>query len=695
MPQVIFTYIVFFLWMSCSYLSTAQPLEIDTVVTSNVESDHFKIRLPKVANIESYEILFSNYGVFNEIEIEGEIQQFVGDYNNIQRTKAINQKLKKQGIEPTLITFFIQPVLEIKEEAISQQAITGELSNKSLSFSRKVVKTNTKGEETDVNMEDQQGNQKVTENISTKKSSKNAEENKLNQIDQKKENTIEEIVQQAQVEMEPVDSTITLPARPGVKNKSPEDGFDKLREIVKDTDSLTNLSKAGTNTFSNIEPDVENNLPQKLPESGEYVLLLPLVNNPQVYQIVLKDLGYVQQVELADGSLWHYFGFFDSKESATLFIPKLSERGFVKKMPVVPFKAVQQEAQLLYDETKIPIETKLNNIEKEKSPIPASINFSGEYFRIELPKVNNPEIFFKVFEDVGNTYSEIAPNGDAIYYIGAFETTDAAIKQLENLKPRGLSNGSIIRFSGEKRINPYRKEQLDIKKENTQQLEEFTAKKQEPLIKTNPKGLYQIQLGQVDNPEVFQEVFGDIGKIKVGYLEDETEFFYLGNYYLKEDAEFVFKQLKERGLTQMELVNIQAKNKPNTIQPVADQIQTSSNIIKEKETAKVDEPLTDKAVSPLIENPVANKKKVDQTSKDLLNTSKEIKRYRIFLGQLDNPKFYQNILKEFGTVKSVTKDAAAVYYLESFSTTKVAQLVVEEIKSLGIETPLKIEAFQP
>ena len=140
MPQVTFTYVAcFVLWMSFGYLSSAQPLEIDTIVTSNVESDHFKIRLPKVANIESYKILFGSYGVFNELEIEGEILQFLGDYNNIQRTKAINQKVKKQGIEPTLITFFRQPVIEINEVAVSQQAITGELSNKSLAFSRRVM----------------------------------------------------------------------------------------------------------------------------------------------------------------------------------------------------------------------------------------------------------------------------------------------------------------------------------------------------------------------------------------------------------------------------------------------------------------------------------------------------------------------------------------------------------------------------
>jgi len=298
---------------------------------------------------------------------------------------------------------------------------------------------------------------------------------------------------------------------------------------------------------------------------------------------------------------------------------------------------------------------------------------------------------------VGNAHSEIAPNGEAIYYIGAFDTPEAAIKRLKDLKPRGLANGSIIRFSGKHRINPFRKDQLDVKKDVSKQLEELVPEKKEPLIKTNPKGSYQIILGQVDNPEVFKEVFGDIGKIKVDYLEDETEFFYLGNYYVKEDAEFVVKQLKERGLTKMELINTQPEKKPAVVQPVADQVVEPVEAIKKEESPTVNKPIVNKTNTKAVAdvNPVPDKLKKDISLVQPNTTSNAITRFRILLGQLENPKFYQNILKDFGTITSVQKVDATLYYLESFSTMRVAQLVIEEIRALGIETSLEVERFTP
>ncbi len=683
MPQVTFTYVAFVLWMSCSSLSYAQPVEIDTIITSNVESNHFKIRLPKVANIESYKILFRNYGVFSELEIEGETQQFVGDYNNIQRTKTIDQKIKKQGIEPTLITFFRQPAIEIKEVAVSQQAITGELSNKSLAFSRKVMELPPNEYEIEV-FEDALIEEKDDQAL--------REEEKKETVD----NTNEAIqtTEATKTDTDIEESTVkaSYPDRPGVKNKP-------IEESNPETETINTKDNLAKMVDEKVEPFIPDNLPEKLPESGNYVLLLPLVDNPQVYQIVLRDLGHVRSVELTDGSLWYYFGFFDSAESASKFIPQLNERGFKKDMPVVQFEAVKQEAQLLYNDAQVPVETEVNQIEKEKPASSKTINLKGDYFRIELPKVSNPEIFFKAFEDVGNTYSEIAPNGEAIYYIGAYETTEAALEQLERLKPRGLSNASIIRFSGDHRINPYRNDQLKPKEDISKQLKNLFPEKKEPLIKTNPKGKYQIRLGQVDNPEVFKEVFGDIGKIKVGYFEDESEFFYLGNYYVKEDAEFVVKQLKERGLTQIKLINIQAdtkltegdavkvisiKEKPKITQPIADKVELSE---------KMEAAIVPKISEPIKEEPLVNRA---ETANIVDQSTKEITRYRILLGALDNPKIYQNILKEFGTITQEAKaDATTLYYLESYHTLRVAQLVIEEIRALGIETPMEVVVFKP
>jgi len=676
MPQVTITYIAFVLWMSCSCLSVAQPLEIDTIETSNVESDHFKIRLPKVANIESYKILFSNYGVFTELEIEGEIQQFVGDYNNIQRTKVINQKIKKQGIEPTLITFFKQPVLEVAEVAVSQQAITGELTDKSLSFSRKILQLPS------------EVNQPAEETA----------EKKMNR-------TAKKVADQKELKITnkptPNDTRLSkteknaFPSRPGIKNKSPE--ANQTTQIttseIKETDSLNVSSEAADLPF------LDDNLPEKLPDNGNFVLLLPLVDNPQVYQIVLNDLGYVQNVELLDGSLWYFFGFFDSEEKATAYIPQLNDRGFVKDMPIVQFETIQQKAQILYDaEKNIAEATKIDQVEKEQSvkPQPAKIDNTGDFFRIELPKVSNPEIFFKAFEDVGNAHSEIAPNGEAIYYIGAFESPEVAIDRLKDLEPRGLINGSIIRFSGKQRINPYRKDQIDQKKDINQQLKELMPAKKEPLIKTNSKGTYQIILGQVDNPEVFKDVFGDIGKIKVDYLDDETEFFYLGNYYVKEDAEFVVKQLKERGLTQMELIDTEPENTANIVQPVADKTKTPDEIEKIEDASKENNPSSNTtSTNPVDKSPVKAQSETNDSLDKSNNASNTITRYRILLGRLENPKFYQNILKEFGSITSTQEKQGKLYYLESFSTERVAQLVIEEIKALGIETPLEVETFKP
>jgi len=696
MPQVVFTYFAFALWMiSCTQISLAQTnsLEIDTIVTSAVESDHFKIRLPKVANIESYKILFSKYGVFSEFEIEGNTQQFVGDYNNIQRTKAINQKIKKQGIEPTLITFFMQPSIEINEVAISQEAITGELTNKSLSFSRRVMDDFSEEEEETATIEQtiniQANEEPIEDNL--KAETKKAKAENVPQ-------EVEKVVNKNRIEKP--DKALSKPFinRPGVKNKLEETKANI--ETASDKNEPSDSSEKNTqventqieNTRNTQVEDVQvlnESLSTKLPEMGEYVLLLPIVNNPQVYQIVLKDLGHVKYGELVDGSLYFYFGFFDTVESAKAFIPKLNERGFVKAMPILQIEKVEQEAQLIYNKANEPLE--IESTKKEKKPEPKKVNTAGEYFRIELPKVSNPEIFFKAFEDIGNTHSEIAPNGDAVYYIGAFDSPEKALKQLEDLKPRGLSNGSIIRFSGDKRINPYRKDQIETKEDLSQPPEETFIEKKEPLIKTNPKGKYIIRLGQVDNPEVFKEVFGDIGKIKVGYLEDETEYFYLGKYYVKEDAEFVMKQLKERGLTKMELVNSQPEAKPVLTQKLTDKVSNPPIKPEKTEIPVVNSPNRDT----LVNVPEVETNKVEQADISTPATQTGQMQYKILLGSLDNPKLYRNILKDFGSITQAVQEGSTLYYLGNFSTLKVAQLVIEEIRVLGIETPLKVVEFKP
>jgi len=681
MPQVILTYFTFILWMCCMQISSAQPnsLEIDTIVTSAVESDHFKIRLPKVANIESYKILFSNYGVFSEFDIEGNAQQFLGDYNNIQRTKAINHKIKKQGIEPTLITYFMQPSIEISMATVSQEAITGELTNKSLSFSRKVLDSyEDREKESDIKdqkVQTPQIDEPVEENLTVKTKTPNAE----NVLEDEKSVNQNLTKKPVKVTSKPFIN------RPGVKNKPKV--ADKNIETTQENDIKSDTIARATNAQE--VSFLDETLSKKLPETGEYVLLLPLVNNPQVYQIVLKDLGHVKYGELADGSLYFYFGFFDTEEAAKSFKPKLNERGFAKAMPIVKIDKVKQEAQSIYDKDKTLLENELTD--KKKVPASKEVDTAGEYFRIELPKVNNPEIFFKAFEDIGNTHSEIAPNGEAVYYIGAFDNPEAALNQLEDLKPRGLSNGSIIRFSADQRINPYRKDQIEPKEALTKLPEEDLPEKNEPLIKTNPKGKYLIKLGQVDNPEVFKEVFGDIGKIKVDYLEDETEYFYLGKYYVKEDAEFVVKQLKERGLTIMELVNAQPGDEPVLTQKLADKTSNSPRQAEEQENRTVEKPKNDIIVNSTEVKP----DKTVQTNNPNPGDQPVQMQYKILLGSLENPKLYTNILKDFGSITQAVKEGSTLYYLGNFSTLSVAKLVIKEIRALGIETPLKVVEFEP
>lgn len=685
----IFPVFLGFAFANAAIAQHSSILGVDTVVVDGFESDHFKIRLPTVSNIEAYKILFKNYGDFSEIEVEGKINQFVGDYKNIQRAKAIHAKIKKQGIENSVITYFKNPYKDVYESTVSQEAITGELHDKSISFSRKVLNITQKPEEDFVSVKDTFVVEATTfENIlKTEKVAKKATN----------------------------DADIANPAspkfkRPGVKIKA---AIDKEKEeMVKELESDPFPSRPDKKAKDDVTK-LEGFKPlEKLPEAGTYVILLPKVSNPEVYKIVLNDLGHVKILNYKDKANFYYFGFFDAVETAEAFVPKLNERGFNQTMRVVAVKNLDKQIQSIYEldtEEKAKVE---KSVKKEKpiTPATAKVDLSGEYFRIELPSVSNPEIFFKAFEDVGNTHSVIAPNGEAVYYIGVFENTDSAIEQLEALKPRGLTKGSIIRFEGEQRINPYRKDQLEQSIIVDADITKVEAEIKEPLMKTHPKGRFQVKMGLVDNPEVFKEVFGDIGKIKVGYLEDESEYFYLGNYYMQEDAEFVAKQLKQRGLTNLALVDIKSNDgnsnllidlSDNTGKTDAPEIVDESNVV-ENDSGKRDQEISvpEPEKVPVVEQPVIveGEEKFGNTSVveqpvNTLEKSGKVLVYKILLGALENPKLYENILKDFGTVSNKVENEETVYYLGDFNTPAVAKLIIEQIRKLGIESTLKIIEF--
>lgn len=592
-------------------------LPIDTFYFKFVKSSHFKIKLPKIEDLKAYEDLFNTYGKLSNVKIKSKSQQFLGDFKNVSRAKYVNGALNKAGLINTQIVLFdvwVPPVIKkTAPKTASQTAIVNETITKSKFKRRGKNKT--------------QADVLNSENPSFEK-------NKTN----------------------------PFPARPKKINK---DSQVKSTKVEKDESSAE----------TNVKPEIENknvsgkkkevskvdHIKFKNEETGEYILILPKVANPEVYQFMLKDLGTVDYKKLPNEQWYCYLGFFKNETNAKAIIPKIKERGFNSPVKITSIGNAEKIALSMYKNLP-PVTTKKSKPNKNSNleKIDKSL-----FYRIELPPVSNPEIYFKAFGDIGPSHSEISPNGRGVYYIGEFQTVDIAEAKAFELEQRGLSNGIIVKFQNDKRIDTY--SEIYTKKEDEEAIENVKEKEapKDVPVKTHPKGNFQIRLKQVENPDVLKSVFEDVGKLKVGYLVDDSEYYFMGNYLFQKDAEKVIEQLKERGLTKFDLLNIMASEYPDEINQ-----QKRSTVIVEN---------TNKAKSNL------NKK-----SKEENIQPGKANVFKIKIAIADNPIFYENILKHYGEITSNNNNE---YFVGNYPTKEVAEMVVEQLKEIGIETPLEVIPF--
>jgi|GEM_PF-1693082 len=381
---------------------------------------------------------------------------------------------------------------------------------------------------------------------------------------------------------------------------------------------------------------IKQQSPEKIDENNkdQFILILPKVSNPEVYLYVLKDLGTVEYKQLPNEQWYYYVGFFKDANKAKAILPKIKERGFTKSGKVSSIKNAEKVALTMYPGLPPITAPKLD---KKVKPVDNKKADKALFYSIELPPVGNPEIYFTAFEDVGRGFSEIAPNGKGVYYIGQFQTEDLAGKKINELKQRGLSNGTVVRFENEKRVDAYSEIYVSIAEEEA--LNE-NVKKLEAVnkIATHPNGIFQIRLKLVENPDVLKAVFKDVGKLKIGYFDDDSEYYFMGNYLFQEEAEKVIEQLRERGLTQFNLLNVMAAG-------------LTPNVFKAK---------------------VRNV-------------------YKINLGFLTEKE--QSLLRPYGTLTSNNSENETTYYLGDYPTQKVANIIAEVIKEVGFKKSVSVEFF--
>jgi len=637
----------------------ATNLQIDTVYLRSVESSHFKIKIPKVEDLAVYEDLFNTYGKLSIVKIKSRPRRFLGDFKNISRAKYVNGTLNKAGITNTKITLFevwVPPIIPKKEkevspqkknEVVSQTAIISEQSIKSKKKQQNTSKTDA------LNPASPNFNKKKNKTNPFPSRPKNSAANNEAQID--KSNVKKGVTNQTsktktpakKVETEkPVNTKATaekIATNKPANTKAPVKKVETEKSVNtkataektatnKPTNTKIPTEKVKTNKTANVKAPIKkaeiNNATGKESNSDQFILILPKVTNPVIYQYVLKDLGTVDAKKLPNEQWYYYVGFFKDVETAKTIIPKIKERGFTTTAKVSSIKNAEKTALTMYKDlppafTKKPAKSK--KIDKSL------------YYKIELPPVSNPEIYFKAFEDIGLGFSEITPNGKAIYYMGEFQTADMARTKVAELKERGLSNGTIVKFKNDTRLDAY--SEIYTKKagkEPTENIDEVEVKK-EVMIKTHADGSFQIRLKQVENPDVLKSVFEDVGKLKVGYLKDDTEYYFIGNYLFQKDAEKVIAQLKERGLTKLDLLNIMAAD-------------DTPEVLKEK-----------------------------------------ISGYKIKLGALKDE--HLNLFESYGTISSIKKEKTTDFYLGNYPTQKVANLILQELKRLELEISYEIKFF--
>lgn len=589
---------------------TINNLQIDTVYLKSVESSHFKISLPVIEKMKTYQDLFNTYGEISTVKIKSKSRQFLGDFKNISRAKYVNGALNRAGINNTKITLFeiwVPPIIPKKEKRVAapkektvlQNPINNEQSNKR----KKKFKNNAK-----------------TSSLNPSNTNFEEKNKKTNPFPSR-----------------PKTATVNSKAQAAAKKtKTPT----KKVEAKKPSNTKNTTNKATANKPKNTKTSTNkpatNNIESEVLVEDQFILVLPKVTNPAIYKYVLKDLGTVDTKKLPNDQWYYYLGFFKDAEIAETIIPKINERGFTSTAKVSHLKNAEKTALSMYKNLP-PIST--NKPEKKKNNTASKQIDKSLYYKIELPPVSNPEIYFKAFEDVGLGFSEITPNGKAIYYIGEFETVTIAKAKVAELKERGLSNGTIVKFKNDIRLDAYAEIYLEKVTEVTEVTEAIVEEeiKKAVNIKTHPDGSFQIRLKQVENPDVLKSVFEDVGKLKVGYLQDDTEYYYIGNYLFQKEAEKIIAHLKERGLTKIDLINVMAAD-----------------------------------VTPKI-------------------AAENISAYKIKLGTLKDETL--SLFEPYGTLSNVKKDKITTYYLGNYPTKKVANLILQELKGLKLDVNYEIKFF--
>jgi len=353
--------------------------------------------------------------------------------------------------------------------------------------------------------------------------------------------------------------------------------------------------------------------------------------------------------QLSDGRWYYYFGFFKSKEHANSYIPKIKERGFTKEMYPVKMAVIETEAKYYLNKDEATatasanytLDTRSNNKASEIST--PAVDISGTVYRVELPKADNPEIYLSVFGDIGESKSEISPNGSGIYYIGAFTNKAEAKSKLAEMKQRGLRDGNVITFVNDKRQDAYAAYQLEEKEDINTILEKkkaeakIVAQPEQPIMPTDPNGRYQIRMAEVENPEVFANVFIDVGEIKTGIYNDGVPFYYMGNYFAKQDAEHVKNQIVERGLTKLSIVDIKSISNDNP-------------------NAKIEEPSI----------------------------------WKVRLPGINNPKVYEVVFKDLGTMTNANGD----YFLGDYNSKEEAYKIQQKVREAGLQTTTELVEFK-
>jgi len=641
----------------------------------------YQIELPKVANPQAYNIILGSYGsVEVKEESQGIVKYYLGTFQTEREAQSVEKKINALGIMHTKI----KAVDKSGNIASSSAPTTPRPVESKFTVPEKVVtSTNVTVPQTTVEQSQQElpsGSAPGSDRIEVIKPERSTSSNpsspgyvRETPVEKTEEINSNPITEQTEtvVKSDPVPANAVgapievkeevkevvndvpkkpkanRPNRPGIKRPKvgPKKANKKPAVVKNKTPEIEETTSEVEGTF----PVYEN--PNMLPETGAYALLLPKVANPEVYLIVLRDLGHVVSDQLPDSRWYSYFGFFNSKEEANQFIPQIKGRGFSKAMYPIRTDILDTEVKFYLDKEEAintaNAKSTLSNPEiVNEDAVPKAFDVSGTIYRIELPNADNPEIYLSVFKDIGPSKSEVSPNNTGVYYIGAFNDKQTASTKLDEMLDRGLRSGKIVTFLNDVRQEPYESFQVENQKDLNTIIEEkkaaaeYEAAPEIPMMPTDDSGRYQIRLAQVDNPEVYASVFKDVGIIRSGNFDDGVAYFFMGNYLALKDAEYVQKQIYERGLTSVEIVDVTS-----------------------------------------ISNVNPNAKVIDVS-------------YKLLLPGISNPKVYEVVFKPIGEMTTEYQDGAAIYYLGPFNSKEEAYKAQQKVREAGLQTDTKIIEFQ-